>query len=627
MKINTADYVYSFHRPDWAVRTDAQREKRNETPPPELETKTTLFFKRKRQLTPALERQIEYRKALEAWRRTPIAHDPADIRYHREIIARDRALAEITRWTRTDRSGPLRLNGINLTSCPPLPEGVTQVDLQGNRITSLPAMRDMPQTLALLQLAGNPVRHFDQGNMSSPYPNLSVSLGTIPLDPAVKTQLDIAAPGPHYSYTQTAKDIQSFCERLENWIATAPDAKRRAYENASADIYQCLAELLNPASTSSAVTTSIQNLPSPGHIDLRNMGLETCPPIPQGVTNVDLRNNTLNRLPDMRAMPDTLQRLDLTGNPVRFFNKQEVVAQNPNLSVILGEINLTPEVKNLLVKTSPSPTYVFQDVSYDDQLRNWVASAGGDQQRYRQSASTTIFNWMQESRQLASDGKGKSKTPRIPYLNLNTYALTECPPLPDGVVEVDLSNNQFASLPNMKAMPNSLRTLNLAGNPIRQFNKDHASSNNPHLTVKLGRIVVTKELEKLLEDAEPGPFYTYTHARVVSDSEKPEGTSSASKNSGPASGYSKLIYETALALVKPENWPEQTSNLSSEEKAALMQGLNRHYKRLALKYHPDRTQDPDKARAAENFKLIGNAYSSLGNIIEPGFDNRAREVS
>lgn len=44
--------------------------------------------------------------------------------------------------------------------------------------------------------------------------------------------------------------------------------------------------------------------------------------------------------------------------------------------------------------------------------------------------------------------------------------------------------------------------------------------------------------------------------------------------------------------------------------------IKRAYKRLALKYHPDKNQETDSAKAEECFKQIGKAYEVLSDVKE-----------
>jgi hypothetical protein len=73
----------------------------------------------------------------------------------------DAAVRIIVDWMAAPDLRPeLRLVGLNLTRCPPLRglDGVTTLDLAGNRISAFPPADQLPATVTTVNLAGNPVR-------------------------------------------------------------------------------------------------------------------------------------------------------------------------------------------------------------------------------------------------------------------------------------------------------------------------------------------------------------------------------------------------------------------------------------------------------------------------------------
>jgi len=49
------------------------------------------------------------------------------------------------------------------------------------------------------------------------------------------------------------------------------------------------------------------------------------------------------------------------------------------------------------------------------------------------------------------------------------------------------------------------------------------------------------------------------------------------------------------------------------QKSATQDQIKSAYKKLALKWHPDKHKEEDRERATEEFKIISEAYSVLSN--------------
>jgi len=77
---------------------------------------------------------------------------------------------------------------------------------------------------------------------------------------------------------------------------------------------------------------------------------------------------------------------------------------------------------------------------------------------------------------------------------------------------------------------------------------------------------------------------------------------------------SLLPYHTMAT--QPKSTPPKVNyyEVLGVEKTASMQEITSAYRKLALKYHPDRNRGAKAEEATEKFKTVSEAYSTLGDV-------------
>lgn len=94
-------------------------------------------------------------------------------------------------------------------------------------------------------------------------------------------------------------------------------------------------------------------------LKLPEVGLYEIPPLPPGVQTVDLRENLITRLAGLGKLPESLARLDLTDNPFRKVDLEDVANINPSLIVHFKNTEFSPsEIRTI---KSHSPNLLFED--------------------------------------------------------------------------------------------------------------------------------------------------------------------------------------------------------------------------------------------------------------------------
>jgi len=133
---------------------------------------------------------------------------------------------------------------------------------------------------------------------------------------------------------------------------------------------------------------------------------------------------------------------------------------------------------------------------YKQRLEHWanVQSDENAIDQSRRNAAKRIEGWCEMR---LKDKRWENPLP-LPSFNLH-----EIPPLPAGVRTVDLSGNRITALSGLGQLPESLVSLNLAGNPLSTMNRRDLASINRSMQVQLGSTQFTPETKRFIQKNAP----------------------------------------------------------------------------------------------------------------------------